>query len=429
MSHRVLHDGLAAYVEQAAWQLAADVSAGADVPFELAEEPGGRSPLYRYRPLTDDFIRSRIGDLGRLPAYDPAARTLGGLGGLEAYLQMRGETRIPAELADRVDAVMRAFVQHVFTDCTEFTFDAERFERAYAELEACLVQSRSLAQVIAPIRGLALSSPEIVLGEGLSLVRVEDLPDAPPEVRALARRDGGSSAAALAVLTVEHVPGEPPPLTAARLRFRRLLSALRLYDAGAFLLGPAAWARIDSGPWQLASLGTGGRPRGGTCLVEPAGEDELRAFWTLLERRPARGGEVAWALARFEMGCERIAPFEALTDHLLALRALLEPEGPGSGRLATRLAAICASAADRAALAERVAHAISLERAAIGGLAPAQPGADAIVGELAEHLRALLRDVVCGHLDADLCAVADGVLDQPITVSRGTPVAGALVAD
>ena len=28
--------------------------------------------------------------------------------------------------------------------------------------------------------------------------------------------------------------------------------------------------------------------------------------------------EVAWALGRFEMGCERLAPFEALTDYLLA---------------------------------------------------------------------------------------------------------------
>ena len=84
-------------------------------------------------------------------------------------------------------------------------------------------------------------------------------------------------------------------------------------------------------------------------------------------------GEVAWALARFEMGCERLAPFEALTDYLLALRALLEPEGPSSGRLAGRLAMICARPEERATLTERTAHAISLERAVIAGLAPAGP--------------------------------------------------------
>ena len=68
------------------------------------------------------------------------------------------------------------------------------------------------------------------------------------------------------------------------------------------------------------------------------------------------------------MGCERIAPLEALTDYLLALRALLEPEGPASGRLAQRLAVICAPPEDRPALAERIARAIELERAVITGM-------------------------------------------------------------
>jgi hypothetical protein len=121
---------------------------------------------------------------------------------------------------------------------------------------------------------------------------------------------------------------------------------------------------------------------------------------------------VAWALARFEMGCERLAPFEALTDYLLALRALLEPEGPASGRLAQRLAVICGRPEDRSALAERTAHAISLERAVITGLAAADTGVDLLVEELAEHLRAILRDSLCGHLDADLKGVADELLAE-----------------
>jgi hypothetical protein len=79
---------------------------------------------------------------------------------------------------------------------------------------------------------------------------------------------------------------------------------------------------------------------------------------------------------------------------------------------------ICARPEGRAALAERVAHTISLERAVIAGLAPAEPGVDALVGELAEHLRALLRDVLCGHLDADLCQVADDLLAAPAAAAR-----------
>src|SRR5205807_6045196 len=148
--------------------------------------------------------------------------------------------------------------------------------------------------------------------------------------------------------------------------------------------------------WRPVPFGGSGRPRLLT-LIRSEQEDELRAFINLVSRRQPGGGELAWALGRFEMGCERLAPFEALTDCLLALRALLEPEGPQSGRLAQRLAAMCAEPLDRTALAERTAHAISLERAVIAGLAPAEPGGGELVDELAEHLRALLRDALCGH--------------------------------
>jgi hypothetical protein len=64
----------------------------------------------------------------------------------------------------------------------------------------------------------------------------------------------------------------------------------------------------------------------------------------------------------------------------------------------------------RAVVTERVAHAISLERAVVAGIAPAEPGVDTLVGELAEHLRALLRDTLCGHLDRELVLVADQLL-------------------
>ncbi len=128
-------------------------------------------------------------------------------------------------------------------------------------------------------------------------------------------------------------------------------------------------------------------------------------------RAPAIGRpELAWALARFEMGCERTSELEALSDYLLALRALLEPEGPASGLLAGRLAAICAMPEVRPALTRRTLRAIELEREAITGAAVEHPSCDALVRELAGNLRALLRDVVCGHLPPDLVGLADGLL-------------------
>jgi hypothetical protein len=421
MRNRHLHRTLHALAEEAGLQLAADLAQGAEVPFELTESQGSRVALYAYRPKTDAFIRSRMGTLGRLPSYATASQTLERLGGLRGYLRVRGERRIPESTPDRVDATLRSFLEHAFGETTDFAVSEERFEKAFEQLEQAIFTGRTLTTTVAPLLGIELATPEVPIGEGLALVRGDALTDAPDDAVWLGAGEGVRPNV-LAVLTEEAKSGEPLPAARARVRFRRLLSALRLFERGGFALGPAAWTRVDAGPWKLLALGGSGRPRGATLRLRPESEDELRGFVNLVGRRRPRTGEVAWALSRFDMGCERVVPFESLTDHLLGLRALLEPEGPSSGRLAGRLAAICAVPEARVALAERVAHAISLERAVIAGLAPAEPGADALVDELADHLRALLRDVLCGHLDADLCGVADDLLESPPVV-EGSPAA------
>jgi hypothetical protein len=412
----VLHGLIEAFTAEAAEQLAAETAAGAEVPFELVDtaggprgRPGGRVPLYCYRPLTGAFIRERLGLLSALPSHAPALRALGALDGVEAYVRQRGETRVPADPRESGDAALRAFLDSVFAERTEFGFDRDRFEVAYGELERSLYEGRTVTTVVAPLLGLALDpdTREVAIGEGLSLVRGDALDDAPSE----AVWGDGEEPNILLVLAAAQDRDAPAPVSLARVRFRRTLTALRLFESGGYALGPIAWTRIDAGAWRSVPLGGTGRPRL-VRRIAAAQEDELRAFCNLVARRMPRNGEMSWALARFEMGCERLAPFEALTDYLLALRALLEPEGPASGRLAGRIAAICATPEDRAAMAERVAHAISLERAVIGGLAPAHPGVDALVDELAEQLRALLRDVLCGHLESDLCAVADDLLAE-----------------
>ncbi len=410
MRNRPLHDALEAFVEEAAWLLAGDAADGAEVPFELVESRGRLrdTPLYCYRPLTDAFIRDRVGVFGRLPTYAPAARALVGMDGIADYLREQGEQRIPSDARELADAALRVFVSRVFSEATEFVMTPERLERAYGEIESALFEGRAESVVVAPVLGLRIESPEIALGEGLSLVRGELLEDAPPEA---IWQPGAEQAAVLACLTLTSDPGKPAPMTEARVRFRRLLSALRLYDPARVAIGPVAWERSGAGPWALGDLRTGGRPHG-VLDVEPAGEDELRAFVSLVTRRTPRAGELAWALRRYELGCERPSLFEALTDHLLALRALLEPEGPQSGRLAGRVAALCATEDERVRVTERVAHAVSLERAVVAGLAPSDGGIQVLLAELTSHLRALLRDVLCGHLDSDLRSVADQLLAE-----------------
>ena len=408
MRHRPLHAALSAFAEEAAWQLAEATSDGDEVPFEIVESRGARrdTPLYCYRPLTENFIRDRKGVLELLPSYPAAVRALAALDGVGDYLHEQSEPRVPGEPRERADVALRVFISRVFSEATEFVITPERFDRAYRELEDALLDGRADTVVVAPLLGLQLVSAEVPLGQGLSLIRGDELPGAPPEAIWSA---GADEPCVLACLTLTDDPAAAAPLDEATMRFRRLLTALRLYDPLRVALGPVAWQRSGGGAWSTGGLGTSGRPNG-VLLIGEANEDELRAFCNLIARRTPRSGELAWALRRYELGCERTSAFEALTDHLLALRALLEPEGPQSGRLAGRVAALCATPEQRVQVTERVAHAASLERSIIAGLAPTDGGVEKLLAELTGHLRALLRDVLCGHLDSDLRSVADRLL-------------------
>ncbi len=409
-----LHRLLESFTVDAAGRLSADAGGGAEMPFELVEERGsGRVPLYCYRPLTGEFIRSRMGALAAMPSHGAAVAGLAGCQALDVYLSEHG-VKAPADTRGRCREALCVFLECVFSGRSGFGFEPAHFEAAYAELERALYEGHCTATVIAPLLGVALDpeTTELTLGDGLSLIRGDALAEAPSE----AVWGDGEEPNVLALLAIDQERSDRSPVSIARARFRRILSALRLFERGGYSVGPAGWARTEAGSWRSVSIGVSGRPRLLT-LVRAAQEDELRAFYRLVARR-APDAELSWALARFEMGCERLAPFEALTDYLLALRALLEPEGPASGRLAQRLSVICARPEDRRALAERTARAIALERAVITGVAPdsdpTQP--DALVDELSEHLRAILRDALCGHLDPDLRAVADELLAEAAAI-------------
>ncbi|HTU28211.1 MAG TPA: hypothetical protein VMF07_02440 [Solirubrobacteraceae bacterium] len=425
MRNPALHRRLETFTVEASGLLSTRLAAGDEMGFELCEEGGhGGAQLYCYRPLTAPFIRERRGSLATLPSHAPAAQLLAECETVDLYLSAHGEVRIPGDRVGRATVALELFLCAMYAERSDFGFEPAHFETAYAELERTVYPERAAVTVIAPVLGIALDheTTELTLGDGLSLIRGDALGDAPLEA---VWAEGGEEPSVLAVLVVQD-EGRSGAVGLARTRFRRLLSALRLFERGTYALGPLAWTRASGGRWRTVPTGASGRMGGMRLLtIVPAGqEEELRAFWRLVGRRggAAGGGELAWALARFEMGCERAAPLEALTDHLLALRALLEPEGPQSGRLAQRLAVICAQPEQRAALARRVARAIDLERAVITGMAPdggrvlyggeRGESVEALVEELAAHLRAMLRDALCGHLDGDLRGVADELLEE-----------------
>ncbi len=398
MHNRALHDSLAAFVQEAAWQLAEEVSGGAEIPFELDATPTRSAPLYCYRPLTGQFIGQRAGMLTRLPSYLPASKGLAALPDLPAYLAKRGR-RAPAH--ELPDAALQAFLGAVWADETDFVFDEARFEAAYQELEDAAYAGFALSVVITPVEGLVIESEEVPLGEGLSFVRAVTLTDAPHDL-------SDDPHATVAVLALETSAGDGRALENAGRRLRRLQSALRLWDDAEPALGPTAWAKTDGSAWMAVPLAIGLRRPAGDCLLAADEEDPLRAFCGLVSRRTPRAGELAWALRRFELGCERGSAVEALTDWLMAARALFaDTDRVGYDGVAERLSAICAEPEDRPTLEARVREAISLERAAMAGLMRPGTEIDALVCELGGCLRAVLRDVLCGHLDPALRQVAD----------------------
>jgi len=65
----------------------------------------------------------------------------------------------------------------------------------------------------------------------------------------------------------------------------------------------------------------------------------------------------------------------------------------------------------RRAVQRRIEEALALERFVMGGMGrvPSESPHDLVV-EVERHVRALLRDVLCGYLDPDLKSVADDIL-------------------
>jgi hypothetical protein len=412
--NKALRDHLHAFSQTAAERLNAALADGAEIPFEVAESPGSKSVLYRYKPLSGQFVRERMVELRSAEGYVQVILALSKVEGTSAYLRVLGETYAPTSERDRSDAVLREFLARLYEDMSTFEFDEGRFDRAYSEFESAVYEDVVTTTVLAPVLGIQLAEERWELGSGLSLVR-GDCCDAPPEaVWTPDRNDGQPST--LICLTVEAAPKDPPPLTDARLAFRKLLTTLRLFKPGAPTLGPSAWWRLDEGPWQSLPLGFTGHTRAGECWLEGPERNEVVELFELVRMRPIQGGPLSWALTRFEMGCGQAFALEGLSDHLLALSALLDGDETGPASAPTRLAALCAEPDDREALRASIDDAYALQRRLMRGDLDAghsgrpSEAPDRIVAHLENTLRAVLKDIICGYLDADVKQTADDLL-------------------
>jgi len=421
--NRGLHDQLLAFTQAASARLAALLEDGAEIPYEVAESPGARSVLYSYRPLSEEFVRDRFAELRALPSFSEALAALTSIEGVSAYLRVMGVSYVPASERDRAEAALERFLGRVWEESTCFELEGDRFERAYRELESVIYEDTAVNTVLAPLLGGSLEADSWDLRAGISLVR-GDLCQAPAE--AVWGSAGEAEPNTIALMTVESRPTQPPPLTEARVAFRKLVTALRLLKQGGAALSSVAWWRTDAGPWKEIPLGTSGRSRGGRYVLDSSERAELVELFELARSRPALGGALPWALTRFELGCEQPVALDGLSDYLLAVRALLDRGDPSPDTLARRLGALCAEPAHRQAVERSVEQAFRLERLVMRGNVDAAylesigvGSADRVVRALEDNLRALLRDLVCGHLGPDLVGISDELLARRPAVRAG----------
>jgi hypothetical protein len=401
---RLLTESLTRLASEAAIRLSSLIAGGDQIPFDVDAESGADSPFYSYRPLTARYVRERAGELRELPAFGPARDAVAAAGIAAAYLEVRGE-EVPTDPGERATRMLTVFLASLWDGCTELALDPERLRNALAVLEAETRGAEEADVLIAPLVGLRMPLARLRLPHGVAVVRADAI-EAPLETM---RSEGMGRAAWEPQFLAIAEQGEGPESAGAALRqLRELVSVMRLFKAGGVGLGPHAFAPTGEDRWARLATGAPATRPGGYELSEEEAV-QLAELASALEARPDPDGALAWAVGRFEMGCGRETALEGLSDHMLALRAVLDGHGPVGASLPMRASALIACEEfDRIEARERIEGALELERSLMNG-APALPGL-ALASWLEEGVRRILRDAALGELGSDLGTAADETL-------------------
>lgn len=414
----LLNESLKRLATEAATRLSTLVAMGEEIPFDVAADAGDESSFYSYVPMTGRYVSDHADELRALPSFGPAREATVEAGVAASYLEERGQG-VPADPGTRAELMLITFFAELWEGSGGFALDHERLEAALATLDAEARDADDADVLLAPIVGLRLPMPRLQLPHDVRIVRADSI-EAPVD----AMRSEGMGRAAwepqyLAVAAQDPEGG----VESALQQLRELISVMRLFKGGGIGLGPYAFAPTGEGCWRRIPTGAPAtRPGGYRLSEEEAGE--LVAFGTALEARPDPDSALTWAVGRFEMGCERATGLEGLSDHLLAMRAVLEGHGPVGASLPLRAAALLADEGqDRIEAGERVEGVLELERAMMNGR-PVERAVE-LAGWLEENARKLLRQAALGELGDDLSTVADETLivnglaggDSEITVS------------
>jgi hypothetical protein len=398
----LLNESLRRLATEAATRFNAMVAEGEQIPFDVATDTAEDSPFYSYVPQTGRYVAERTEELHGLPTWNAAREAIVEAGVASTYLEARGEV-VPPEPGARAERMLEVFAIELFKDSSGFALDRGRLEAQVATLDAEARSADDADVLIVPIVGLRMSMNRLQLPNGVRIVRADQV--AAP-VEAMRSEGMGRAAWEPQFLAVAEQGGDGAE--AALNQLRELISVMRMFKVGGIGLGPVAFAPTGEDTWRRIITGAPSTRPGGYRLSEEEGA-ALADFAAMLEQRPDPDSALTWAVGRFEMGCERESAMEGMSDHLLALRAVLEGHGPVGASLPLRASALIAGEnLERIEARERVEEVLELERALMNGRTLDR--AIELATWIEDGVRRLLRQAALGELGADLSATADETL-------------------
>jgi hypothetical protein len=413
----LLNESIKRLATEAATRFSSLVAMGEEIPFDVAADAGDDSAFYSYVPMTGRYVLDHAEELRSLPSFTAAREATVEAGVAAPYLEARGEA-VPADPAARAELMLITFFASLWEGTAGFALDRERLDGALATLDAESRDADEADVLIVPLVGLRMSMPRLGLPHNVRIVRADSI-EAP--VEAMSSEGMGRAAWEPQYLAVAEQ--DEDGAEGALQQLRELISVMRMFKGGGIGLGPYAFAPTGEGCWRRIATGAPATRPGGYRLGEAEAE-ELAGFAAELEARPDPDSALSWAVGRFEMGCERPTALEGLSDHLLAMRAVLEGHGPVGASLPLRAAALIEDESmDRLQARERVEDVLELERAMMNGM-PIERAVE-LATWMEEGTRRLLRQAALGELGSDLSTAADETLivngleggDAEITVS------------
>jgi len=408
MHDPVLDEALKRLAAEASTRFSSLVATGDEIPFDVAENNGDSSHFYRYVPLTSRYISAHLEELKSLPSYGPARGAVASSNVAAPYLEARG-IAVPSEPTRRAEEMIAVFITGLWEGTTEFSLDYSRVEAALASLE---IESRDVHEadvLLVPLIGFEMTPSEVELTNGLKIVRADSV-DAPIEATSSEGTERSPWQQAFLAMAPLGESNEGPKVAVEKLH--SLVRALRLFKEGTVGLGPFAFAPIGDDAWRRVETGAH-PPRPGSYFLIESEVPGFDDFVQRLAENSAQNDAIAFAEKRFQFGCERSRPVDALCDHLLAIRSALGGEGVIDAPLAARAAALITGEADDERARKRIESALDLEQALINNEETMMIGGESasyLAAWVEDSTRHILREAVLGNYDSNLNVVAEETL-------------------